>query len=205
MNAETDITVVTFDRVNDKGAYGINPSDGKPIYLHELAEVKPLLGDTYMCRVTTPAMYVPAYYFALPVQKLDLNAILKLSPDTLALVSEYACKHHPELFVNKAPEKVAEPEVKAEVQEKVKTTDNRDKFVYVGENTLSSSLLTKCRYDVYRSYDGKHLAIIQNRNGEICCESGSLLLNGLDEMMNGGAGTVVKHTTIQGRHYLTIA
>lgn len=205
MIPDAELTVVTFDKVNDRGAYGINICDGKPIYLHELAQVKPLLGDTYLCRVTTPAMYIPGYYFALPIQKLDLDAILKLSPEHLALISEYACEHHPEIFAPKGTLKVAEPVVETDIQEKEKTADVKDKFVYMGENTLSSSLLTKCRYDVYRSYDGKHLAIIQNRAGEICCENGSLVLNGLDELMNDVAGTVVKHTTVQGRHYLTIA
>ncbi len=203
MKRDEGLMLVTFSKTNASGAYGVCPADGKNIYLHRDADIKPLPGDTYLCRVETPMVICPTNYFAIPIQKMDLNAFMGMSEGNRKQVAEYYGRTHPELFGAQKP--VQETEVAEAPEEKMQELDVKDKFVYLGNDTLASSYLTKSRYEVFRSYDGRHMAIIQNSEGEVECRGGRMVLSGLDSLMEGDVGREIKPAILQGRYYLTLA
>ena len=166
--------LIRFSKINHRGVCGI-ADDGHEVYMDSYSGIVPEFGDAWYCNLIRKETYDNHYYVANPVYKVKAkgNALVDIAA-TDTTESESTAD---------APE---EESVVAIVSEEspVKFIPELAGFIAIGDDTIYSPRLTAARYTVYRSFNGEHLEIIPDSNGNIPCIRNSISLESLDNILD---------------------
>lgn len=166
--------LIRFDRINYKGICGI-ADDGHEVYMDTYSGIKPEMDDAWYCnliRKDTPDNY---FYIANPVYKVEVKGNPLVDPsEPITRISESTADVPEEesaaIIDITQPQKEFVPELCG--------------FVAIGDDTIYSPGLTAARYTVYRSFNGEHLEIIPDPNGDVPCIRNSIALESLDDILD---------------------
>ena len=164
--------LIRFDRENYKGICG-TADDGHDVYMDFYSGIRPEMGDAWYCNLIRKDTKTNHFYIANPVYKVEARSepLVDISvPDASESTAD-------------APEK--------ETAIAIENSDTKDEFipelagfVAIGDDTIYSPRLTAARYTVYRSFNGEHLEIIPDAEGNIPCMRNSIALESLDDILD---------------------
>lgn len=107
-------------------------------------------GDTWICRLVRNTNPNKKIYWAWPIEKLE-----EKKEETIATGYEIT-------------------------DMSVDNMDTLDKVLAIGNDSISSGLLTNERYVAYRSLNGAFMELIADSKGDIVCKDNTVSVNGLD-------------------------
>jgi len=166
--------LIRFNKMNSKGVCGI-AEDGHDVYMDSYSGIRPQFGDAWYCNLIRKDTPTNHFYIANPVYKVE---------DRSGALVELSVQKNDELGST-----ADVPEEESAVV--VETNESQEQFipelsgfVAIGDDTIFSLRLTAARYNVYRSFNGEHLEIIPDVNGNIPCIRNSIALESLDDILD---------------------
>lgn len=173
-------TVIIFDRWNALGSYGKCPEDGKNVYLHRDAYIKPSLRESYLCRLEPNCcgLFVKNY-FAIPLELVPVDDAVGVGEPTMLDCAESADDEVKAVYSE-------EPDGVIPVPECSTPPSLEKRVMYLGGNTLGSSFFVGEYCRLLRSMDGKILTIANGSSSGIPVKGNKVSADGIDTILGGG-------------------
>jgi hypothetical protein len=205
MSPLTDILsekkIVDFNQVRNGRVCGV-ARNGYEIYVHPQSEKRPRFGDVWYCLLDRKQAFGVSFYVAYPMRKLITGKGPEDGIPDDPFEDQWA--EDEEAGDDEMDEEFGEPwEHQEDLAEEAEGTPAEPAgFLAIGDDTLYSPDLKPGNYMVFRSFNGKHLEIIRDDDGDVPCYEDSISLELLDAALGCKRLPALLECEIEGDRFL---